>query len=95
MDQIFLQCLLTRALLHRKHVQSNGRRHVNFDKIDEVPGACLIKKYLSSMIFLDQCHESEFTYFFAKVLLSFSSSRWVVKSLIVSDAVVPLIVRSK
>lgn len=91
-DPTFRRCRPTPDLLRRKLSPSDDQHHVGSDKIDEVP----ITKPVgwSSAIQICSPH-AIFTYFFPRVFRSMVSSRYVVRSLMVSDDVVPLIVSSK
>lgn len=94
MDLIFHLYRLMPILLHHTHEQSNDQRHVNSDKIDGVPKDG--EKKLSLFGCLPKAtHARHITYFLSRFRLSISFSRCVVKSLIVSEAVVPLIVSSR
>lgn len=94
MDPTFRQYRQRPNLLRHKLSPSDDRHRVGFDKIDEVSRN---KKKIHSVLayFHNAKNKKCLTYFFLKALTSSAFSRYVVKSLIVSDDVVPLIVRSR
>lgn len=94
MDPTFRQYRQRPNLLRRKLSPSDDRHRVGFDKIDEVSRNKKIFIQFG-LISIMQKKKKCLTYFFLKALTSSAFSRYVVKSLIVSDDVVPLIVRSR
>lgn len=93
-DPTCRRCRQTPDLLRRKLSLSSDRHHVDSDKIDEAPITRSVS-WSSAMIFRRTRHRSILTYFFSSFFRSTVSSRYVVRSLMVSDDVVPLIVSSK